>query len=76
MRNFKCGLSLFERIGEIAESEKHHPDLHLLSYNKVSAELYTHSIGGLSENDFIMAAKINELDITDLLSKKKTQFWA
>lgn len=76
VRNFKSGLELFERIGAIAESEKHHPDLHLVSYNQVAAELHTHSIGGLTENDFIVAAKINDLEISDLLSKKKTQFWA
>eukprot|EP00210_Caulerpa_lentillifera_P005339 g5102.t1 len=76
VRNFKSGLILFKRISEIAESEKHHPDLHLISYNQVSAELYTHSIGGLSENDFILAAKINELDVSDLLPKRKQQYWA
>eukprot|EP00210_Caulerpa_lentillifera_P007960 g7599.t1 len=71
VRNFKCGLQLFERIGEIAESEKHHPDLHLVSYNKIAVELHTHSIGGLTENDFIVAAKINDLEIEDLLPRKK-----
>lgn len=51
-------------------------DLHLEGYNKVYADLSTHSLGGLTENDFIMAAKINELDVGDLLPKKKPRFWA
>lgn len=48
---------LFGRIAEIAESEGHHPDLHLVGYNQVSAQLTTHSAGGLTENDFIMAVR-------------------
>jgi len=48
-------------IGKIAEQEAHHPDLHLESYRKVWIEIWTHDIGGLSENDFILAAKIDAL---------------
>ena len=51
-------------------------DLHLEGWNKARAVLTTHSIGGLSENDFILANKINELDFTDALKKKKAKFWA
>eukprot|EP00898_Chlorokybus_atmophyticus_P008231 jgi/Chlat1/8409/Chrsp80S07840 len=70
-KNFAKGLQLFERVGEVAEAEGHHPDLHLQSYNQVRIELCTHSAGGLTENDFIMAAKLDALDVTDLLSKKQ-----
>ena len=75
-KGFKSALRLFERIGEIAESEGHHPDLHLTSYNNVSVELSTHAVQGLTENDFIIAAKINELDLSDLLKKQKKAYWA
>ena len=49
------------RIAELAESEQHHPDLHLTGYRHLTIELTTHAIGGLSENDFILAAKIDEI---------------
>ncbi len=48
------------RIADVAEQEDHHPDV-LLSYGKVHVTLLTHKIDGLSENDFILAAKIDEL---------------
>ena len=47
------------QAGAVAEAEGHHPDLHL-SWGKVGVELITHAIGGLSENDFILAAKLDE----------------
>ena len=47
--------------GGLAEEEGHHPDLHLVGYRNVAIELWTHAIGGLSENDFITAAKIDLL---------------
>ena len=47
----------------VAEEEGHHPDLHLEGYRHVWIELSTHAIGGLSENDFILAAKIDELPV-------------
>ena len=50
-------------MAEVAEDEGHHPDLHLEGYRNVWIELYTHAIGGLSENDFILAAKIDKLPI-------------
>lgn len=43
------------RVAAVAEAEGHHPDLHLVGYNRVTAELTTHSANGLTENDFIMA---------------------
>jgi 4a-hydroxytetrahydrobiopterin dehydratase len=47
-------------VAELAEDEGHHPDFEI-HYNKVNVLLWTHKIDGLHENDFIMAAKINEL---------------
>lgn len=73
VKNFKAGLEVFDRIGQIAEAEGHHPDLHLEGYNTVAADLSTHSVGGLTENDFVMASKINTLDLTDLQQKKKAR---
>lgn len=61
LRNFAEALGLVNRIGRIAESEGHHPDLYLHSWNQLRMDLYTHAIRGLSENDFILAAKIDEL---------------
>lgn len=61
MMNFLAAIQLINRIAEVAESEDHHPDLHLTGYRKLRVDLATHSIGGLSENDFILAAKIEEL---------------
>ena len=48
VRDFSSGIKLFKRIGKVAEAEGHHPDLHLEGYDKVSAELSTHSIGALA----------------------------
>ena len=60
-KDFMDAVRFIQRIAEIAEAENHHPDLHLTSYKKLTIELSTHAIGGLSENDFIVAAKIDEL---------------
>lgn len=59
---FLTGLDFFRRIGEVAEAEDHHPDLHLTGYRNVAVELWTHAAGGLTDNDFILAAKINALE--------------
>lgn len=59
MKNFLDAIAFMEQIAGIAEEENHHPDFHLTGYKKLRIELSTHAIGGLSENDFIMAAKIN-----------------
>ena len=58
-RDFKEALSFTNKIGELAEREGHHPDIHL-SYGKVKILLWTHKIDGLSESDFILAAKCDE----------------
>ncbi|WP_165249904.1 4a-hydroxytetrahydrobiopterin dehydratase [Paludisphaera soli] len=63
VRSFVAGLAFFEKVGELAEEEGHHPDLHLEGYRNVAIEITTHAIGGLTENDFILAAKIDEIPI-------------
>jgi 4a-hydroxytetrahydrobiopterin dehydratase len=62
-RNFLAAIDFFNAIAALAEREGHHPDLHLEGYRNVAVEISTHAIGGLSENDFILAAKIGELPI-------------
>ena len=57
------GIDFFTKVAEVAEAEAHHPDLHLVDYRNVAIEIWTHDIGGLSENDFILAAKINQIEI-------------
>jgi 4a-hydroxytetrahydrobiopterin dehydratase len=59
-KNFVAAMDFANKITAIAEEENHHPDLHI-SWGKVRVELSTHSVGGLSINDFIVAAKINKL---------------
>lgn len=59
-KNFREAINFVNRVAALAEEENHHPDI-WLSYNKVRLELRTHAIGGLSENDFILAAKIDNL---------------
>lgn len=59
-KNFKEALAFTNKISEIAEQEDHHPDI-LLSYGKVNVKLWTHKIDGLSESDFIMAAKYDAM---------------
>lgn len=61
--DFAAAIDFFIRISHVAEEEGHHPDLHLVEYCSVTVELWTHAIGGLSENDFIVAAKIDDLPV-------------
>lgn len=63
VRDFLIGLDFFQRIAAIAEEEDHHPDLHLAGYRNVTIEIWTHAVGGLTENDFILAAKIDQLPV-------------
>ena len=59
-KDFKEAIQFVNKVAEIAEQEQHHPNIKI-NYNKVSIELYTHAINGLSENDFILPAKINNI---------------
>jgi 4a-hydroxytetrahydrobiopterin dehydratase len=61
MKDFMSAVELVNAAARVAESEDHHPDIHLTGYRKLAIELSTHAIGGLSENDFILAAKIDKL---------------
>ena len=63
VKNFVTAIDFFNRVAQLAEEEGHHPDLHLVGYRNVAIELWTHAIGGLSESDFIMAAKISQLQV-------------
>jgi 4a-hydroxytetrahydrobiopterin dehydratase len=59
--NFVKALAFVNKVGELAEKVGHHPDI-FLTWGKVSIEIWTHKINGLSESDFILAAKIDKLD--------------
>jgi 4a-hydroxytetrahydrobiopterin dehydratase len=57
--DFKEALAFTNRVGEIAEAEGHHPDIHL-AWGKVTLTIWTHKIDGLTESDFILAARADE----------------
>jgi|SRR5579884_994823 len=59
-KNFAQALEAAVRIGELAEEQQHHPDLHV-AWGKLGVEVWTHKIHGLSENDFIFAAKCDAI---------------
>ena len=59
-KDFKESLAFVNKVAELAEEEGHHPDFAIL-YNRVIINLTTHACGGLTENDFIMAAKIDKM---------------
>jgi|ERR1700722_9327625 len=60
--DFKSALAFVNRIGELAEQQGHHPDL-LLAWGKVEATIWTHAVDGLTESDFILAAKIDQIAV-------------
>lgn len=62
-KDFAAALRFVNQVGEIAEAEGHHPDIEIFGWNKVKITLSTHAIGGLSLNDFIVAAKIDKLGV-------------
>ncbi len=59
-KNFRLALAFVNAVGELAEQEGHHPDV-FLAWGKVKLTFWTHKVGGLSESDFIMAAKSDRL---------------
>ena len=59
--DFAAPLAFTNKIGELAEEEGHHPDIHL-GWGEVGVKIWTHKIDGLTESDFILAAKIDELE--------------
>ncbi|MEK7616805.1 MAG: 4a-hydroxytetrahydrobiopterin dehydratase [Patescibacteria group bacterium] len=60
-KDFKEAMVFVNKVADLANSEDHHPNINIHSYKKVDITLYTHAIEGLSENDYIIAAKINQL---------------
>jgi len=60
-KGFKQSIDFVNKVGSLAEEERHHPTITII-YNKVRITLSTHAIGGLSQNDFIMAAKIDQIN--------------
>ncbi|KAG0460392.1 hypothetical protein HPP92_020287 [Vanilla planifolia] len=74
VRDYGCAVKLISRIYGAIETSGHYPDLHLEQTNQIRAELWTSSIGGLSLNDFIIAAKIDRIQTLDLAPKKR--IWA
>jgi 4a-hydroxytetrahydrobiopterin dehydratase len=71
VKDFLSALDFFRRLGRVAQAEDHHPDLHVREYRNVTVELWTHSAGGLTMNDFIMAAKIDRMPIELKAEKAK-----
>jgi 4a-hydroxytetrahydrobiopterin dehydratase len=63
--DFKGALEFVNRIGTIAEEQAHHPDIYM-TWGKVSVEIWTHKIDGLTESDFILAAKFDEVPVPSL----------
>jgi 4a-hydroxytetrahydrobiopterin dehydratase len=62
--DFKGALEFVNRIGAIAEEQSHHPDIYM-TWGKVSVEIWTHKIDGLTESDFILAAKFDEIPVPE-----------
>ncbi|MDQ6767678.1 MAG: 4a-hydroxytetrahydrobiopterin dehydratase [Candidatus Eremiobacteraeota bacterium] len=62
-RNFREALDFVNRVGAIADEQNHHPDVYL-AWGKVKIEIWTHKINGLTESDFIFAAKVDQLERT------------
>ncbi|RZC48102.1 hypothetical protein C5167_041040 [Papaver somniferum] len=74
LKDYKSGIELINRIYNVAATTGFYPDLHLEQPNQVRAQIYTPSIGGLSINDFILAAKIDDIKTSDLVPRKRV--WA
>jgi len=64
MQGFNSAVELINRISGIAEKYNHHPDIHLVGYRNLTVELSTHSAGGLTEKDFLVAAEIEKTEKT------------
>ena len=60
-KDFKEAIAFVSKVADLAEQEGHHPDIRVFGYKNVEIELSTHAISGLSENDFILASKIELL---------------
>ena len=60
-KDFLAAMAFVKKVADLAESEQHHPDISIHDWNKVDLSIWTHAIGGFSENDFVLAAKIDLL---------------
>lgn len=60
-KDFRAALAFTNRVGEVAEAQAHHPDIHL-SWGRVGLTIWTHKIDGLTESDFILAAKVDGVE--------------
>jgi len=63
VKNFMTAIDFINKVAAAAEADNHHPDIHLAGYRNLKIDLSTHAVGGLSENDFILAAKIDKLPV-------------
>jgi 4a-hydroxytetrahydrobiopterin dehydratase len=61
MDDFMAAVDLVNKVAALAEEEQHHPDIRIHGYRNLELDFSTHSLGGLTDNDFIMAAKVNRL---------------
>ena len=61
LKDFRAALAWVNRVGMLAEEHGHHPDFHITGWNHVEFVLFTHAIGGLSDNDFVLAREIDAL---------------
>jgi len=61
-RNFREALAFTNKVGEFAEANNHHPDIYL-AWGRVKVTIWTHKIDGLTESDFVMAAKMDRLEL-------------
>lgn len=62
-KNFQAALDAINAMGAIAEAESHHPNFHLTNYRDVEVEIFTHKLGGVSENDFALAKLLDQVQI-------------
>lgn len=67
--DFQSALAFVNSVGELAEQQGHHPDL-LLSWGRVEVRIWTHKIDGLTESDFVLAAKIDRLGLEQATSQQ------
>ncbi len=61
LADFPAAIDFVNRVAALAQEEDHHPDIRIYGYRSVELQLSTHAIGGLSDNDFILAARIDQL---------------
>ena len=63
LKDFRQAIEFVNRVAEVAEAENHHPDILLWGWNNVKLTLSTHAVKGLSENDFLLASRIDKIEL-------------